>query len=334
MNHATNLKRAGRTRLCFGVTVAAIVLFSCGKADPARDAHTEADHGPEGKSIAREELSADRRASATRAPGAPKQQSPASGGQAFFGGQPQDGLIHREKNLEQGRGLRPAFVPPTSPEQRLREYQLQLSYTTTEFMKSRALLLSIAGKRGFLDEASTSLDDRARMHAQFIVRSAELTEVLKELDGLGVLTSERIVSTDFTESYVLQERTAAREEIRARRKAHISTGGLLSKNWSERNASLEASENNLDRALHEQWKLRDRARWARVTVQLLGPETTPAVAVPPYQRALIGLANLALSLSYLLLWLSPVLVLAIVLWLLRRRVEHWLARLRGQQTPA
>ena len=230
--------------------------------------------------------------------------------------------------------LKPGFVTPALPEERLLEYRLRLSYRTLDFVRARSLLLSVVGKRGFLGETNTSLKERATMHANFSVRATELTEVLKELDGLGVLVREHIGVTDHTESYVSQERTGTREALRARRKAAISSAGLVAKNWSERNAALERSENALDNALQEQWKLRDRAKWARVQIELLGPETAPIVAIPPYRRALVGLVNLALDLSYLLLWLSPLFGLIAIIWLLRRRLEQLIGRLRGRAAAA
>ena len=230
--------------------------------------------------------------------------------------------------------LKPGFVPSSLSEERLLEYRIHLSYRTEDFGGARSLLLSVVGKRGFLGETSTSLKDRARMQASFAVRSAELTEVLRELDGLGSLRREHITVTDHTEPFVLQQRTASREELRSRRKASVSSTGLVAKNWAERNAALEQSENALDRATQEQWKLRDRARWARVQIELLGPQTAPIVAIPPYRRALVGLLNLSLDVSYGLLWFSPLLVLLALLWLLRRRLENWLARVRGRESAA
>lgn len=226
--------------------------------------------------------------------------------------------------------LEPGFVPAaTSASERLLEYTIRLSYQSDNFTDARGRLLEIVGRRGFLGSTSSTLEERARMNAAFAVRAAELTEVLRELEALGNLRSESISVVDHTESYLRQQITAERENIRTNRKAGLGSSGLVAKNWRDRNAALEASENALDAARHEQWKLTDKAKWARVHIELLGPETTPAIVVPHYQRALVGLANLALDLSYVLLWLTPFMLLALLIWLLRRRLQALVRRLRG-----
>lgn len=214
-------------------------------------------------------------------------------------------------------GLGPVgLVPMVKVGDRLLEYNVALQYQTQDFMKARALVLNIASRHGFVTSSSASSGKNSALHTEFAVRIDSLYDVLKELDALGDLVSENIQVTDHTENNYAQKLRTDRESLRIARKGRSAEAGdPTAKNWAERQASLEKSEDAQDLAELERWKIKDRVSWARISVNIEGPAAPATIEVPPYQRALIGLINVGLWLSYALIWLSPLLLLGgLLLW--------------------
>lgn len=232
------------------------------------------------------------------------------------GGEGESGGVRDERKLDF------VFIKPfRAADGRLLEYRIDLTYRTERFPASRLRLLEIVGKRGFLETASSSTSaSHAGMNTGFYVRADEVYEALKELDDVGRLESENIRVTDHTEEWVNQGRRARREELRMARRSKVTGIAPAARNWREREEALERSEDSFDRAEQARWKIKDRTAWARVNVVLLGPELPPRVTVPEYKRALYGLFNLLLEFSYVLLWLIPLWLILLIVYLLRGRL--------------
>ncbi len=228
----------------------------------------------------------------------------------------------------QAQGLGPVgLVPMQKAGDRLLEYHVALQYRTTDFMKARALVLSIASRYGFVASSSASSGRSSSLNTEIVVRIDSLYEVLKELDALGDLLSENIRVIDHTENNFAQKLRTDRETLRIVRKGRSAEAGdPTAKNWAERQASLEKSEDAQDLAELERWKIKDRVSWARIAISLEGPAAPDMIEVPPYKKALIGLVNLALFLSYALLWISPLLLIGLLLLWKRRAIAGFFGR--------
>ncbi|PJZ69158.1 hypothetical protein CH373_11430 [Leptospira perolatii] len=219
----------------------------------------------------------------------------------------EDGNFVTDAFKEGSSSEKPFFHPQFSAlkNARLLEYTLSLSLETKNFSISRAALLDITAKRGFIKSSSGSYADaRPYMNAELYVRSSELYDTLKELDRIGILLSESVQAIDHTEDFAQQEIQIKREAIRiARRERLVSHSS--SRSVAELESMLGESEDSSDQAAFEKWKILDRIKWAKVTVYLTGPALPATVHVPKFGDAFTDLFNGALYLVYISIYLLP-----------------------------
>lgn len=239
------------------------------------------------------------------------------------GGQP---AVAREKKMDAeaddaGQGLGPvALVAPINAADRMLEYRVDVVYRSPELLAGRDRLFSIAARRGFLRNSHAS-SRSSSMQLQMAVRSSELYDTLKELDQIGELVTESITVLDHTENNFAQSLKAKREELRMARRGTALTGDAAVRNWTEREAQLQQSEDASDAAQLEKWRIQDRVKYATISVSLEGPALPEAIEVPVYRNAFTGLLNLFLSFVYYLIYLLPVLFVLALLIRYRRGIK-------------
>ncbi len=198
------------------------------------------------------------------------------------------------------------FLAQPDAKGRLLEYIVTLNYSYKDFSQSRKLLLNIASRYGFVKSANSYLnEDSPSMTTEIHVRSESIYEVLTELDALGELTSENITVQDHTENSIWQARKLRREQIRGARRSQAMAVDPAARTYQERENSLAQSEDSQDLAEQEQWKIRDRVAFAKITVQLQGPEAPAKIEVPVYRNAWVGFLNFLLKLVYVLIYILP-----------------------------
>jgi len=200
---------------------------------------------------------------------------------------------------------------------RLLEYNIQLTYRTTEFLVSRKKLLEITAKYGFIKSNNTSTwHTQSSLNSELHIRTNDLYNALLDLDSLGDLVSENISVSDHTPAMTRKQIQIKRENLRiARRNRASGKIGAAAKNWSQIEESLAESEDSLDEATYERWELNDRVAWAKFKITVLGPEYPKEVDVPVYRNAFVTLLNGLLELLYLLILLSPFLIIGgILVW--------------------
>lgn len=214
-----------------------------------------------------------------------------------------------EENLRELKAeneLGKIFTPLNTNLDRLIEYNIDLSYESTDLINTRKQLLSFVSKYGFLESSSAENIRSPYMSLKIRVSADKLYESLQELDKLGNLLSENISTIDHTEGMVWQKRKITRERLRQIRRGlasrQVSTN---SKNWQEIEESVSSSEDQLDLAEQESWKINDRVKWATITLSYRTPVPPDAIQVPAYKNAFIGLLNLFLELTYYLIWILP-----------------------------
>jgi len=217
------------------------------------------------------------------------------------------------------------------------EYRVTLTYRTENLTRSRRELLEIIDKhRGFLKSASSSvLGSHEYMNTKFFVPVQNLYDALLDLDKIGRLISENITVTDHTGDLFERGLRIELDRQRIARRARSLRTSPATRNYMERERALEESEESLLRTRVERWRLEDKVALARIAVYLRGREMPPrpsVIKVPPYIKALYGLANFFLYLTYVLVWISPLLVILIlIIW--KRRWILGLFR-RKRQGPA
>ncbi|TGL25318.1 DUF4349 domain-containing protein [Leptospira bourretii] len=207
------------------------------------------------------------------------------------------------------------FVPIQPTAERLLEYQVQLSYQTQDLIKTRKDILGFITKYGYIESSSAVNTDSPYMSLRIHIRSEKLYEALIELDTYGVLLSEDISTVDHTEGMVWQKVKSNREKIRFTRRSNANNQtSANSKNWEEIEEAVTDSENNLDNAEHEIWKIKDKVKWATLSIQFSSPIPADKIQVPTYRNAFVGILNVFLELTYYLIWMIPFLLLAAILY--------------------
>ncbi|MCG6139141.1 DUF4349 domain-containing protein [Leptospira mtsangambouensis] len=207
------------------------------------------------------------------------------------------------------------FVPIQLTAERLLEYQVQLSYQTQDLIKTRKDILGFITKYGYIESSSAVNTDSPYMSLRIHIRSEKLYEALIELDTYGVLLSEDIATVDHTEGMVWQKVKSNREKIRFTRRSNANNQtSANSKNWEAIEEAVTDSENNLDNAEHEIWKIKDKVKWATLSIQFSSPIPADKIQVPTYRNAFVGILNVFLELTYYLIWMIPFLLLAAILY--------------------
>lgn len=213
------------------------------------------------------------------------------------------------------------FVPIQLTAERLLEYQVQLSYQTQDLIKTRKDILGFITKYGYIESSSAVNTDSPYMSLRIHIRSEKLYEALIELDTYGVLLSEDISTVDHTEGMVWQKVKSNREKIRFTRRLNANNQtSANSKNWEAIEEAVTDSENNLDNAEHEIWKIKDKVKWATLSIQFSSPIPADKIQVPTYRNAFVGILNVFLELTYYLIWMIPFLILAAILYLPLKKV--------------
>lgn len=226
-------------------------------------------------------------------------------------------------SLSSDEGLDSHFVAPMElAEGRLLEYSIDLNYRTEDLLEARKELLSLIGKYGYIVSGNAEMKERdAYMNAVVHIKEELLYDALQDFDSLGILTSETITVMDHTESMVEAERKIRREEIRIERQRKArNTVATGSKNWGEIEESLQRNEDTADQQEHRKWQINDRVSWAKVSIHLDDPDPYLSIEVPVYRNAFIGMLNVFLFIGYAILWLVPLILLALLLVPLRHAI--------------
>ncbi|TGL86240.1 DUF4349 domain-containing protein [Leptospira congkakensis] len=207
------------------------------------------------------------------------------------------------------------FVPIQNTTERLLEYQVQLNYQTSDLIKTRKDLLSFITKYGFIESSSAVNVDSPYMNLRVHIRSEKLYEALIELDTYGVLQSEDISTVDHTEGMAWQKIKSNREKLRLVRRTNANNQtSTNSKNWEAIEEAVTDSENNLDNSEHEIWKIKDKVKWATLSVNFTTPIPADRIQVPVYKNAFIGILNLFLELTYYFIWILPLVIVMGILY--------------------
>lgn len=234
-----------------------------------------------------------------------------------------DDELTAEKDVtEEKNEITPTTNPITNlSKERLLEYRVTLNYNCKDFYQSRKKLLEIIKNSAIIKEsnATANIHD-PNLNTTLLVKTENLYEVLLELDKIGSLVSESIYAEDLTEQNVLNKIQKERESKRIeRRSIAVTQVSPAYQNWKDREDALERSENQLDEAKLQEWKITDRVTWAKVTIGLSGPELPTSIKVPSYRNAVVGSLNALLFLSYIALWTLPfLLIIGLIIYLIRR----------------
>ncbi|MCX7680235.1 MAG: DUF4349 domain-containing protein [Spirochaetes bacterium] len=224
----------------------------------------------------------------------------------------------KNKSLDEGSFFAAARLksllvrPMDKTGDRLLEYHVNLNYQCNDFYKAREEIVHIISQYGFIKSANTDVRHTARMFISAAIQSKDIYKFLLDMDKVGTLISENLRVNDLTEEMVIAQRRIRREEIRIdRQKKAIANVSAQSKNWKELEELISRNEDNFDQSEHTKWKVLDRVSWANVAISL---EPYGSVHIPQYKKAFIWLLNVILWIPYALVYLTPVVLLGVVIW--------------------
>ncbi|MCW7473909.1 DUF4349 domain-containing protein [Leptospira levettii] len=221
----------------------------------------------------------------------------------------------------------PVFLPIQNNQDRLLEFQVDLTYQTKDLIKARKDFLIFVSKYGFIENSSAMNSESPYMNVKMHIRSDKLYDALLELDTYGTLLSENISTVDHTEGMVWEKIKTNREKIRYQRRVsanHQTTGN--SRNWSAIEETITESENEIDQTELQIWKINDKVKWATLNVSFSIPTPADKIIVPQYQNAFVGILNLFLELTYVLVWMIPAFLLLGLLYLPAKKVLNWIRK--------
>ncbi|TGL01175.1 DUF4349 domain-containing protein [Leptospira bouyouniensis] len=226
--------------------------------------------------------------------------------------------------LSKDKTIGPVFLPIQNQQERLLEFQIDLSYETLDLEKTRKDFLSFVSKYGYIENSSATNSNAPYMNVKIHIKADKLYEALLELDTYGTLLNENITTIDHTEGMVWEKIKSTREKIRYSRRVTANNQTTSnSKNWEAIEESISASEESLDQTELQIWRINDKVKWATLNVSFSVPTPTDKIIVPKYQNALVGITNLFLELTYLLVWMIPFFLLVGILYLPAKKIIHW-----------
>jgi hypothetical protein len=207
----------------------------------------------------------------------------------------------------------PSLGKPSNPisdlsKERLLEYKIHLSFRTKNLLVSRDKLIEITEKTSILKSTNISVSEfNESMNAEIFTPVDKLYETLLLFNALGDLTNEAIQTVDWTEHNERQKIKMRREEDRSsRRSKATSAGSAANWTWKDREELLERSEDNMDEAKMEAWKVKDNVRWAKISIGLSGRETPMRIKFPNFRNAFVSSINFLLEAIYSLVWFIPI----------------------------
>jgi hypothetical protein len=220
----------------------------------------------------------------------------------------------------------PSLGKPINPisdmaKERLLEYTIQLSFRTNNLLTSRDKLVEITNKTSILKASNVQVNEYGEhMTAEIFTPVDNLYDTILAFNVLGDLTGENVQTVDWTEQNEQQKIRIQREDERSRRRNKAgSAGSAANWTWKDREELLERSEDSLDEAKLEAWKIKDKVRWAKININMIGKETPLRIKFPNFRNAFVSSINFILEGSYLLFASLPLLILGYALF----RVYKW-----------
>ncbi|MCB1141473.1 MAG: DUF4349 domain-containing protein [Leptospiraceae bacterium] len=208
---------------------------------------------------------------------------------------------------------------------RLLEYTVTLNFRCKNIPESRKKLIQIIKKSSFIKSSNTSSGEKySSMNSEIHIPVDRLYETLLEMDKLGKLESESIHSNDHTEENEWQKIKLSREQLRSNRRSKaVSSGKAENWTWKDREELLERSEEGMDQAQFESWKIKDRVSWAKIHVVLNGEGAPATIEFPNYRTVFFSSINFLLDMTAYLVWLLPLSVLGFFIYFVFKKIRGY-----------
>jgi hypothetical protein len=227
-----------------------------------------------------------------------------------------------EPNIDIGKPLNPITDATKS---RMLEYNIHLRYKIESIPDTRKKILEVVKKNSYIKSSSTSINSEKIGSLQLEIQTPveKMYDTLLDLDKLGALIEENIYTIDHTESNEWQKIQIIREELRSSRRSKATASGKAENwTWKDREELLEKSEDNLDQAKFETWKIKDKVNWAKLNITFAKNDNSIGIEFPSYKDYFINSINFLLSLTAYLIYLIPISILLGLIYYLVQRFRN------------
>ncbi len=223
----------------------------------------------------------------------------------------------RSSSNDIGKPLNPISDAST---RRLLEYRITLTFKVDNIHDSREKLIKIVKIDSILKSANTNINgDTEYVSAEVYTPIEKMYETMLALGKVGILTAETVQTEDWTEHSEEQKIKTERELSRSSRRSKAASSGKAENwTWKDREELLERSEDNLDAAKMETWKIQDKVKWAKLNIVLQGQEAGYRIHVPRFRNAFISSINFVLEIAYSIVWVFPFLLMGAILYFIYR----------------
>lgn len=202
-------------------------------------------------------------------------------------------------NLKKTSAIKPLDIISESSKLRQIEYKVNLQVKVKNALETREKFLQVLKPNSILKYSGTSFNEFENYQVEILTPVGKLYDTLLEISKLGKIESETVNTEDLTEYFEEQKIKTERENSRSKRRTNAATEGSAQvKNWKDREDLLALSEDNLDKAKLETWKVKDRISWAKVSINFQGKELNDSFEIPNFYNAFVSAINFIFSIAY------------------------------------
>lgn len=224
-------------------------------------------------------------------------------------------IINKTEPPKKNQRLKPIDFISESSKLRQIEYKVSLQIQVKNALETREKFLNMLKPNSILKSSNTSFTGKENYTVEILTPISKLYETLVEVSKLGKIESESIYTEDLTEFFEEQKIKFERESYRnKRRNSAANEGSAQVKTWKEREDLLSQSEDGMDRAKLETWKIKDRISFAKISISFEGKELNDKFEIPNFYNAFVASVNFLLNIIYGIVYVTILLLVVFILY--------------------
>jgi hypothetical protein len=225
------------------------------------------------------------------------------------------GLAHKGAPKEKSSFKQKAqsqLLPQKMPKakDRLLEYRVNYTIKCDDLSLARSRVLRFAQDYGFLAHISIERETTdPSLSARVYVERPLMYQAMQKVADFGRITKESLSVRDHTQSMKWQQIQA---EMAQRQWGRRQKGG--SKGDWQGEKMLSEAESTRAQARYKKWQIKDKINWVLMKFRLEGPKGIRPIETPSFADALNRALEVLLYTLYLLLMLSPLVLIGLGLF--------------------
>lgn len=150
-----------------------------------------------------------------------------------------------------------------------------------------------------------------------MIPAKNLFTVMQKIEYLGRVNEETVNTKDHTSKYFRQNLRSQRMAFRiSTRLQNLNKNNKKAGDYLQQQAALENAEEIEDDTKQQKWLLKDKVKWASVSVKIEGPEKEiyKSIEIPDFEQGFYSLIESLLKFIYSLIFIIPFGLLAFALY--------------------